>query len=187
VDARATTNTGSRFVVEIKLDERAHELVAAAILSTITGEARDSILSAAVASLIEPKKDSYGRDKITPIQEAFNRSVERVSERVVEEFVKGNEEFKTNVAAKVATYGYGPDWECSGCGAIGAGAIAKHVSCDGREVNVCHHCVCEIEIAAVDALRARKQHAKDTAATDKVLAEEVEYRRAIDAGRKDAK
>jgi len=96
-----TTNAESRRVMEIKIDEKAHELVAAAILSTITGEARDKLLAAAVASLIEPQKDRYGQDKLTPIQAAFNHSVERVADRVVEEFVQGNEDFKAAIAAKV--------------------------------------------------------------------------------------
>jgi hypothetical protein len=87
--------------MEIEIDEKAHELVAAAILSTITGEARDKLLASAVASLIEPQKDCYNRDKLTPLQEAFNHSVGRVAERVVEEFVQGNEEFKAAIAAKV--------------------------------------------------------------------------------------
>jgi hypothetical protein len=71
---------------------------------------------------------------------------------------------------------FGPDWECSGCGAIGAGAIAKHVSYEVRVVNACHHCVCEMEIAAVDALRESKRLELAANAAARVVAAETDRR-----------
>jgi hypothetical protein len=81
--------------------EQLQTLVEKWVLDQITPEQRNEIVSKAVAGLLGPRKDNYGRVTVSPLEEAFNQAVTTVMHKIVREMVENNEEAKAKIAAMV--------------------------------------------------------------------------------------
>jgi hypothetical protein len=95
-------------MAEIKIDDTAmKDIVAKAILDSVTDEQRDEILKAAVTNLITPPPSTGmygGRKEPSPLQNAFDIAVRSVGQEVVNEMVKGElrDKIREMVKAKVS-------------------------------------------------------------------------------------
>jgi hypothetical protein len=81
-------------------DVNLEPIVAKAILDTLTPEAREAILQAAVKDLITKPTGgmgSYDRDRKSPLQEAFNSAVRSQAEKFAREQLAADGEFQAQV------------------------------------------------------------------------------------------
>ena len=85
--------------MDVKIDTEAMTaVVSRAILEGISTEQRDLLLEQAVTALVTPKKvNSWDRDGVTPLQEAFARAAQATVNRVAYEMVETNEAFVARI------------------------------------------------------------------------------------------
>lgn len=79
-------------------------IVQKAILDSLTPEARDQIMVDAIANLLTiPKKEQYGRQMDTPLQEAFKSAVHSAAVTVVRDMVQSDEAVQAKILELVST------------------------------------------------------------------------------------
>lgn len=85
---------------EFKLDSDVmRSVVAKAIMEGITQDNRDVLIETAIESLMKPySTTTYGNEKSTPLQDAFNKAVKKASEEVVGLLI--TDEFKERIKAR---------------------------------------------------------------------------------------
>lgn len=83
--------------VEIKFDQAAlTTLVEKWVMEQMTEETRDAVMAQAVRHLMTAPNSSYG-PRESPLQMAFNSSIEQVMRKVALDIIEGSEEIKTKV------------------------------------------------------------------------------------------
>jgi hypothetical protein len=90
-------------VMDVKLnDDNMKDIIAKAVLDTLTPEARTELLSTAVKSLLTiPNSSGYGQRK-SPLQEAFNSAIQEVAHQIAREQLVGNTEVKAKIEQMIA-------------------------------------------------------------------------------------
>jgi predicted NAD-dependent protein-ADP-ribosyltransferase YbiA (DUF1768 family) len=90
-------------MTEIKIESDAMQaIVSKAILEGIDENQRKAIMEQAVAALIAPRGgDTYGRNKTTPLQDAFDAAVRNVVHEVARDAITDNAELREKVRALV--------------------------------------------------------------------------------------
>ncbi len=85
--------------MDLKLDDKKlEEILVAAVLSQLDGEARDRIMREAVVYLMTPQSSGYAGSKAeSPIQRAFRDAVNGVARTVAVEMLEQNEDVKTKL------------------------------------------------------------------------------------------
>jgi hypothetical protein len=68
--------------------EELNSLLGKAILDSLTPDARNTIIAEAIAHLNKPVGESWQRDKQTPLQMAFNRAVDQLTQVLVRELIE---------------------------------------------------------------------------------------------------
>lgn len=64
-------------------DENMQGAVAAAIVQTLTVEKRDELLKSAIVTLLTPANSGYGREKRSPLQDAFEQCVHQFARQTI--------------------------------------------------------------------------------------------------------
>lgn len=83
---------------DIKIDSNAmNAIVSKAILEGIDADQKQALLEQAVAALIKPRGDNYGRNATTPLQDAFDNAVVRTCNQLADELVSSNQLLLTKV------------------------------------------------------------------------------------------
>lgn len=77
------------FKVDIPEDQ-IKEVLAEALLRTLDAKAREAVLAQAIAYLTTPHK-GYSGDAVTPIQEAFNRTLQDYLTEIVKQIIEEDE------------------------------------------------------------------------------------------------
>lgn len=82
------------------------EVIAAAILRHLDGEARESIMQGAIAYLITPtkvpKRGGYGEeDGPSPLLTAFQRAADAVATEVAHDYLRDNDDVKAKLRAMI--------------------------------------------------------------------------------------
>lgn len=81
-------------------NEQMVTLVTKAIFDSMTPESREELLKGAISSLMVTRKQGhYGATDKTPLQEAFELAAFRVAQTIIEEEMKGDENFRVSVKA----------------------------------------------------------------------------------------
>jgi len=75
------------------IDVAVKALVTEAIFKGLDEKKREELIRAAIASLIEPSRDGYGRGGPTQLQEAFNAAAREVAREVVRDRFTKDERF----------------------------------------------------------------------------------------------
>lgn len=108
VSARARAvgrNDGRPVSVNLSINEEtAQRILTAAILESLDTDARNQIIAQAVAWLGEPRADGYGRDKTTPLQDAFRMAMDRYVNIVVREVIEADETLKAQIDSSVRDF-----------------------------------------------------------------------------------
>jgi hypothetical protein len=73
-------------------------LVQKAILDSLTAETRTALIEKAVASLITPERDNFGRTPEPPIQAMFRSALWSCAEEVIKRIVADSPEYQERVA-----------------------------------------------------------------------------------------
>jgi hypothetical protein len=95
--------------MDIKFDDaQLKTLVAEGILANLTGDQRESIISQALAVLLEPTKGNYGAAGPSPLQSAFTAAVSRLSLQLATEMVDENPEDVPSVGQPLPAHRAGP-------------------------------------------------------------------------------
>ncbi len=87
--------------MDLKLnDDQLQSAVAGAIIGTLTPEVKQELLTTAVKSLLEPRKDpyNYGKKLNTPLQDAFENQVSLIAQSVVREFLNKDTDLRAKIA-----------------------------------------------------------------------------------------
>lgn len=84
--------------VSVTLDgEQMRELMGGAILSQLSENARQQILTEAVNQLITPRKGDYGRTLPSPLQAAFDGAVNNLAREVARELIEEHPEIREKI------------------------------------------------------------------------------------------
>ncbi len=86
--------------MDIKFDEtQMRELVSKTIFESLTTDGKEELLSKAIQSLliVEAKDGYYGTKKVNILEGILKDSAERVARQIMEEKLKDNEEFRTQL------------------------------------------------------------------------------------------
>jgi hypothetical protein len=83
-------------------DEQLRALISGAILSAISAEQRDAMLTEAIKHLMTPAQDGYYGTRITPIQRAFNDAATGVARKLFTELVEGDAAFQERLKGMLA-------------------------------------------------------------------------------------
>lgn len=86
--------------VQLSIPEaQLHALIGAAIYENLNEETKKTVMSAAIAHIMQPPMDNYGsRRGDSPIQAAFKAAAERVSTQVVHEMLSDpNGPYRTQI------------------------------------------------------------------------------------------
>ena len=88
--------------MDVKLnDENMKDIIAKAVLDSMTPESRTEMIQAAIKSLLtKPVGNTY--DKKSPIQEAFDSAVRQVANQIAREQIIGNMEISSAITALIA-------------------------------------------------------------------------------------
>lgn len=87
----------------ITLDEEVvHKAVAKALVDNLGEDGQRTLVEAALQYLITPQKaTTYSREEPSVLQNAFNRAVGSAAQKLVDEIVAENEEFKAKIRVQV--------------------------------------------------------------------------------------
>jgi hypothetical protein len=91
-----------RKAMDVRLDDNnMKDIIAKAVLDTLTPEARAELLSNAVKSLLSiPTGNSY--DRKSPLQSAFDSAIREVAGQIAREQIVGNTEIKAKIEQMIA-------------------------------------------------------------------------------------
>lgn len=88
--------------MELKLDDAAvQQAVSKALLDQIGADGQRRLVEAALTYLITPKKDNYGRQETSPLQDMFNQAVGSAARKIVDELVVADESFQATIRTQV--------------------------------------------------------------------------------------
>jgi len=87
--------------MEIKIDEQAvRDVVTKSIMDQLGEDARETMISAALAYLLDPKKDGFNKG-ISPIQEAFNNAIGQAARTIVFDLVENDPDIRQKIVILV--------------------------------------------------------------------------------------
>lgn len=72
------------------------EVIGAAVLKTLDENTRATVISTAITHLLKPEK-TYNGITESPLQQAFNRAIENIAEKMAMEEIENNEEVKSKL------------------------------------------------------------------------------------------
>ncbi|WP_109527180.1 MULTISPECIES: hypothetical protein [Nocardia] len=87
--------------------EDLNQALGKAILETLTEDARNTIITDAIAYLNAPNSRGYGGDKTTPLQDAFREGVRRLTDTLIEDVLKESERYqqvRSEIAGLIAQF-----------------------------------------------------------------------------------
>lgn len=83
-------------------DDNMKDIIAKAVLDTLTPESRETMIQEAIKSLlVTPPSTTYGRAK-APLQEAFDSAVQQVAVKIAEEQLRENTEVQAIITKLIA-------------------------------------------------------------------------------------
>jgi hypothetical protein len=71
--------------------------ISEAILSQISAEAREEILREAVKYVVDPEKDTYGRQGISKLQQSFRQAVALLTDEIIGRLVREDPQIKAQI------------------------------------------------------------------------------------------
>lgn len=83
--------------MDIKMNSEAMQaLISKAIIDQLTPEMKEDMIAKALAYLMEPKSNGYGKTE-SPITASFNSAAYDIMSKILREELEGNEQFKEHV------------------------------------------------------------------------------------------
>jgi hypothetical protein len=87
--------------MDLRIDDAAMKaMVAKSIVDSLTGEAREKLITDAIQSLLAAPRDgsNYYGSKISPLQQAFNSAVEQEARKYAADAISNDPVFKEQIA-----------------------------------------------------------------------------------------